>query len=324
MIEASELLEMRSQLAPLVLATVITLMALEYAASRLAQIETHDAKETAASFVIAIGNRIVRSLEAGLLAVPFFLAYQHRLLDINLTSPLAWVALFLLVEFVYYWHHRASHTVRWLWATHSVHHSPTRFNLTAGIRLGWTAGISGHFLFYVPLALIGFHPLAIAAVLGVNLAYQFFIHSELVPRLGPLEWILNTPTHHRVHHACNEKCLDKNYGGTLIIFDRLFGTFAAAPKDEPLRYGLVGRQPSNNPVAIVFGEWSAIIRDLRRAKPGWSGSLSILFGPPRAMGTDETEVATKRSPGRSASRPIPSTDEAFSRRSAPYQHGIPD
>lgn len=282
MFETSHLLAARSELAPLFLATVVTLMVLEYGASRLAHLETHDAKETAASFVIAIGNRIIRTLEAGLVAVPFLLAYQYRLFDIDLASPLAWIALFLLIELVYYWHHRASHTVRWLWATHAVHHSPTHFNLTAGIRLGWTGAISGHFLFYVPLALIGFHPLAIAAVLGANLGYQFFIHSELAPRLGPLEWILNTPTHHKVHHACNEECLDKNFGGTLIVFDRLFGTFAAPPYHEPLRYGLVGREPSHNPVTIVFGEWVAILRDLRKSDAGFAGWLTILFGPPRA------------------------------------------
>lgn len=282
MIDTHDLLALRSDFAPLFLATVITLIVLEYAASRLAHMETHDAKETAASFVIAIGNRIIRTLEAGLVAVPFLLAYEYRLYDIDLESPLAWIALFLLVELVYYWHHRASHTVRWLWATHSVHHSPTRFNLTAGIRLGWTAAISGHFLFYVPLALLGFHPLAIAAVLGANLGYQFFIHSELAPRLGPLEWILNTPTHHKVHHACNEECLDKNFGGTLIVFDRLFGTFAAPPEAEPLRYGLVGREPSYNPVTIVFGEWAAILRDLRTSDEGLAGWWLILIGPPRA------------------------------------------
>ncbi|MEL6622227.1 MAG: sterol desaturase family protein [Pseudomonadota bacterium] len=293
MFDPSSLLALRSELAPLFVATVITLMVLEYAASRLAHLETHDAKETAASFVIAIGNRIVRAIEAAIVAVPFFLAYEYRLFDIDLASPLAWIALFLLIELVYYWHHRASHTVRWLWATHSVHHSPTRFNLTAGIRLGWTAGISGHFLFYVPLALMGFHPLAIAAVLGANLAYQFFIHSELVPRLGPLEWILNTPIHHRVHHACNDACLDKNFGGTLIIFDRLFGTFAAPPKDEPLRYGLVGREPSNNPVTIVFGEWAAILNDLRNSRAGFSSWLPVLLGPPRAK-IDPEKTETKK------------------------------
>ena len=293
MFDPSSILAARTELAPLFIATVVSLMVLEYVASRLANMDTHDGKETATSFVIALGNRIVRTIEAGIVAVPFLVAYDYRLFDIDMASPLTWGALFLVVEFVYYWHHRASHTVRWLWATHSVHHSPTRFNLTAGIRLGWTAGISGHFLFYVPIALIGFHPLAIAAILGANLGYQFFIHSELVPRLGPLEWILNTPTHHRVHHACNETCLDKNYGGTLIVFDRLFGTFAAPPENEPLRYGLVGRQPSNDPVAIVFGEWAAMIHDLRCAKSGWSGVLSILFGPPRTEGTAGTEAETK-------------------------------
>ena len=102
-------------------------------------------------------------------------------------------------------------------------------------------------------------------MLGVNLIYQFFIHSELAPRLGPLEFVLNTPAHHRVHHASNEACLDKNYGGMLIIFDRLFGTFAAAPEHEPLRYGLVGGKPSFNPVRIAFGEWIAMLRDVRKA-----------------------------------------------------------
>lgn len=294
MLDPSQLLAARSELAPLFFGTVISLMVLEYVASRLAHIDTHDGQETAVSIVIAIGNKIVRTLEAGIVAAPFLLAYSYRLIDIDMASPLAWVALFLIVEFVYYWHHRASHRVRWLWATHSVHHSPTWFNLTAGIRLGWTGAVSGHFLFYVPLALIGFNPLAIAAVLGANLAYQFFIHSELVPRLGPLEWILNTPTHHRVHHASNEACLDKNYGGTLIVFDRLFGTFAAPPEHEPLRYGLVGRAPSNNPFTIVFGEWVSIIRDLRDAKPAWAGWLPIVFGPPRGKSDAARGVGAER------------------------------
>lgn len=282
MIETSHLLAARNELAPLFAVIVVTFMVLEYAASRLAHVDAYDAKETATSFVIAIGNKVIRAIEASIIAVPFLLAYNQKLFEIDLASPIAWVALFILVEFIYYWHHRASHTVRWLWATHSVHHSPTHFNLTAGIRLGWTGAISGHFLFYLPLVFLGFHPLAVAAVLGANLAYQFFIHSELVPRLGPLEWILNTPTHHRVHHACNEACLDKNYGGTLIVFDRLFGTFAAPPKDEALRYGLVGHEPSYNPIAVVFQEWASIFRDLRNSKVAYSEYLRILFGPPRS------------------------------------------
>lgn len=212
-------------------------MILEYLLSRLAhhEGETHDLRESAASFGVALGQSLVRSLEAGLVAIPYALAYQNRLFDFAQGSAFAIAALFLATEFLYYWQHRAAHRIRWMWATHAVHHSPTRMNLTAAVRLGWTGVISGNFLFFLPLAWLGFHPVAIVGMLGANLVYQFFIHTELAPRLGPLEWVLNTPAHHRVHHASNASCLDRNYGGVLIVFDRLFGTFAEAPEHEPLR-----------------------------------------------------------------------------------------
>lgn len=258
-------------------------MALEYGLSRLARhdAETHDLGETAASFGVALGQNVIRVLEAGLVAVPFALLYQHRLFDIDATTPLGLLALFFAVEFVYYWHHRASHRIRWMWATHSVHHSPTKLNFTAAIRLGWTGALSGNFLFFAPLALIGFNPFAIIAMLGVNLFYQFFIHTELAPKLGPLEWVLNTPTHHGVHHASNAACLDRNYGGVLIIFDRLFGTFAAPPEGERLRYGLVGGKPTLNPFRIALGEWRAMLGDAARATT-LKGKFRALFAAPGA------------------------------------------
>lgn len=260
------------------LIVAVSFMLLEYLIGRLARHDTHDLKESAASFGVAVIHGLVRPLEATLVAIPFMLAYRHRLFDIDITSAAALLALFVAVEFVYYWHHRASHHVRWLWATHAVHHSPTRLNLTAAIRLGWTSNISGHFLFFVPLAWLGFHPFGIVAMLGLNLAYQFFIHTELSPRLGPLELVLNTPAHHRVHHASNAGCLDKNFGGILIVFDRLFGTFAEAPKTEPLRYGLRGRPTSLNPGRIALGEWAILWRDFCRAT-GPAAKLRVLFGP---------------------------------------------
>ena len=264
-----------------VAATAIGFMVLEYATSRLAHRESHDLRESAASVGIAVVQSVIRGLEAALLAVPFALIYQHRLFDFDQVSPLALIGLFLGTEFFYYWQHRASHRVRWMWATHAVHHSPTKLNLTAAVRLGWTGNISGNFLFFLPLAWLGFHPYAIVAMLALNLLYQFFIHTEFAPRLGILEWVLNTPSHHRVHHASNEPCLDKNYGGILIVFDRLFGTFAVAPKDEPLRYGLVGGSPSYNPLRIAFGEWGAMFRSAYAA--GSIGEfLRALFGPPGA------------------------------------------
>jgi len=264
-----------------ILATALGFMALEYALGRLEDRQTHDWRESAASFGVALGQNLVRGIEAGLVAIPFALVYQHRLFDFDPTSALALLGLFLGSEFLYYWQHRASHRIRWMWATHRVHHSPTRLNLTAAIRLGWTGNISGNFLFFLPLAAIGFHPFAIVGMLGINLLYQFFIHTELAPRLGPLELVMNTPTHHRVHHASNQACLDRNYGGMLIIFDRLFGTFAAAPENETLRYGLVGGVPSYNPVRIAFGEWMAMLRDVRKASSA-GARFRVLFGPPGA------------------------------------------
>ncbi len=280
----------------------LAFMLLEYLIGRLAEHDTHDLKESAASFGVAAVHSLLRTAEAGFVAVPFMLAYRHRVFDINLATASGLIALFVAVDFVYYWQHRASHRVRWLWATHAVHHSTTKLNLTAAMRLGWTGNISGNFLFFVPLAWLGFHPFAIVATLGLNLAYQFFIHTELSPRLGILEWVLNTPAHHRVHHASNAGCLDRNYGGILIVFDRLFGTFAEAPKTEPLRYGLRGRSASLNPIRIAFGEWVLMWRDLRRAA-GLRERLATLFGPV----APEQRPPERRAETAGESRPAPIT-----------------
>ncbi|MCK1638114.1 sterol desaturase family protein [Bradyrhizobium sp. 157] len=263
----------------MILVTALGFMALEYGLGRLTHRKTHDWRESAATLGVAVVQSLMRVIEAGIVAIPFAFVYEHRLFEFSATSAPALLGLFLGMEFFYYWQHRASHRIRWMWATHRVHHSATRFNLTAAIRLGWTGNISGNFLFFLPLAWIGFHPFAVIAMLGINLMYQFFIHTELAPRLGPLELVLNTPAHHRVHHASNEPCLDKNFGGMLIIFDRLFGTFAEAPAQERLRYGLVGGKPSFNPVRIALGEWSAMFRDVRKAA-GVRAKFRAMFGPP--------------------------------------------
>lgn len=257
----------------------IGFMGLEYGLGRLSHHSSYEWRESAASLAVALGRAVVRAADAGVVAVPFDFVYRHRLLDFGPTTPLSIAALFLGVEFLYYWFHRASHRIRWFWATHSVHHSPTKLNFSAAVRLGWTNNLAGGFLFYLPLIWIGFHPLAVLAMLAANLLYQFFIHTELVDRLGALEWVLNTPAHHRVHHASNTACLDKNYGGVLIVFDRLFGTFAAAPEGEPLRYGLVGVAPTLNPLKIALGEWVRMLGEAIHT-PGLSRRLLALFAPP--------------------------------------------
>jgi sterol desaturase/sphingolipid hydroxylase (fatty acid hydroxylase superfamily) len=240
--------------------------------------DSHDLKETTTSIVTAIGNQIIRPATSFLVAFPLYLAYQHRLFEIPITI-VTLVILFVLVDFAEYWFHRAAHRVRFMWASHAVHHSTTRFNLTAAVRLPWTGALSGAVFFFLPLTLIGFHPLAVTAMALLNLIYQFFLHTERAPRLGPLEWVLNTPAHHRVHHASNEHCLDKNFGGVFIIWDRLFGTFAEASRDEKLRFGLVSPLPSQGLLTVNFHEWRKLLRDTWRAR-GLKARLRVLVGAP--------------------------------------------
>ena len=236
-------------------------------------------REAVASLGIGVGNRLTQAAAPLLLAPIYLLAWEYRIATVPLDTWWGLAALFLAVEFAYYWMHRLSHECRWLWATHSVHHSPQHLNLTAAYRLGWTSLISGQWLFWLPLVIVGFQPVAVFSMLAVNLLYQFWLHTELVPRLGPLEWLLNTPSHHRVHHATNPAYLDRNYGGVLIVFDRMFGSFAAERADTPCQYGLVRQIDSHNPFAIAFNEWRVILRDLRLAD-GWRSRLGFAFGPP--------------------------------------------
>lgn len=255
------------------------LILLEYLFHKLNHDDAYDVRETATSLFIALGNKIIGYLTVGIVAVPMLFIHRHRLFTVPLDSAWAWFALFLCVEFSYYVHHVAMHRVAWFWASHAVHHSPTRLNLSAAVRLGWGGNISGGFLFYLPLIALGFHPLAVVAMLGLGLLYQFLLHVAHAPSLGPLEWVLNTPRHHRVHHASNAACLDKNFGAMLIVFDRLFGTFARAPKDEVLRFGVIGAQPSANPLRVVFGVWLKVIADARQAR-GLGATMRALFGAP--------------------------------------------
>jgi sterol desaturase/sphingolipid hydroxylase (fatty acid hydroxylase superfamily) len=265
----------------LILLLTFGLMLVEWLYVRLAlhDRDSHDLKETTTSIVTALGNQFIRPATSFLVAFPLYLAYQYRLFEIPATSLVALVVLFVLVDFAEYWFHRAAHRVRFMWASHAVHHSTTRFNLTAAVRLPWTGALSGAVFFFLPLTLIGFHPLALIGMLFLNLLYQFFLHTEHAPRLGPLEWVLNTPSHHRVHHASNASCLDKNFGGVFIIWDRMFGTFAEAPKDEKLRFGLVSPLPSQNPLTVNFHEWRKLMRDTWRAR-GLKARLRVLVGAP--------------------------------------------
>jgi sterol desaturase/sphingolipid hydroxylase (fatty acid hydroxylase superfamily) len=224
-----------------------------------------------------VGTFVTLSLAAPLIGF----AYKHRLFTIPLDTTAEVVVLVILQDFCYYWFHRASHRVRWFWATHAIHHSSNELNLGASFRFGWTGRLTGSSVFYVPMIWLGFAPGPVFIALGFNLLYQFWIHTEWIPKLGWLEYVLNTPSHHRVHHASNAEYLDRNYGGILIVWDRLFGTYVDERDDVPCRYGLVKPLLSNNPLIIGFHEWAALLRDAWRAR-SWRERLMCIIGPPGA------------------------------------------
>lgn len=240
---------------------------------------SYDWRAFAATLGDVAGRRLVDALGLSLAAPLLMLAWQHRQATLALDNLANVALLFVGQEFCYYWHHRASHRVRWFWASHCVHHSPHQLTLASALRLGWTGKLSGTAVFFTPLVWLGFHPLVVAAAVALNLLYQFWLHATWIPRLGPLEWLLNTPSHHRVHHARNPEYLDCNYGGVLIVFDRLFGSFVAERDELPPRYGLTEPLHSYNPFRIALHGWLTLAADLRRVH-SVRNALRTLFGPP--------------------------------------------
>ena len=198
-------------------------------------------RTTGVSSLIAVGHLLTQAAAHGLIfGVIAAAVYSVRLT----TIPVSWtnwpslIVLFLLTDLAFYVEHRCSHRIRVLWASHSVHHSTDRMVVSAAFRLSWTPILSGVFLFYLPIVWIGYDPLWVFGTVSASLTYQFFIHTELVKRVGWLEWLINTPSAHRVHHASNPEYIDKNFGGVLMIWDHLFGTYQAESPDIKIRYGL--------------------------------------------------------------------------------------
>ncbi|OEY71087.1 sterol desaturase [Rheinheimera salexigens] len=235
-------------------------------------------QDSLANAVLALMHQGGELLAVIVLMPLFIWLYQWRLFDIDLNAGTMLLA-FVLQDFLYYWFHRASHQIRWLWASHIAHHSSRQLNFSTAFRQSLTYPISGMWLFWTPMILIGFTPSIVLAVVALNLAFQFFVHTQAVKKLGVLEYIFNTPSHHRVHHACNPRYIDKNYAGVLIIWDRLFGTFTPERADEPCRYGLTDDFASDNPIRITFYEWQNMWQDCLAAK-GWHQRLRSIVGKP--------------------------------------------
>ncbi|MDA8341001.1 MAG: sterol desaturase family protein [Actinomycetota bacterium] len=231
--------------------------------------------DTAASLSMGVGSLVV-GLAIAAVDVPIsLLAWHHRLVDLG-TGAVGWATALVAWDFSYYWNHRAGHRIRLLWANHVQHHSSRHYNLSTALRQPVTS--FNEWLFFPTLCLFGLQPWLVFAAGGINLVYQFWIHTEAIGHLPrPVEAVLNTPSHHRVHHGANRRYLDRNYGGILIVWDRLFGTFEA--EREPVVYGLTTNIATFNPLRIATHEYASLARDMARTPNRWL-AVQRLVRPP--------------------------------------------
>lgn len=236
----------------------------------------YEGHDTVTSLTMGVGN-VVINLGWKIVVVAIYAGiYELTPLRISSSAWWAWVLLFVADDLAYYWFHRVSHEVRLFWGSHVVHHSSQHYNLSTALRQTWVPMTS--FPFWIPLALIGIPPWMIILQQSISLTYQFFIHTERVGTLPrPIELILNTPSHHRAHHGSNQIYLDKNYGGIMIIWDRLFGSFQ--PETERVRYGLTKNIETHNPIRVATHEYVSMIRDVRNART-WRDRLGFVFKGP--------------------------------------------
>lgn len=239
---------------------------------------------------LGIGQQIVGVLMKGVLFAGYLFLYEHRVFTFE-NNWISWIILFLGVDFFYYWFHRMSHEINALWAAHIVHHQSEDYNLSVALRQSWFQGWFS-WVFYLPLAVVGFDPIMFATMNAFNTLYQFWIHTTTIKNMGPLEWVINTPSHHRVHHGTNPKYIDKNHAGSLIIWDRLFGTFQK--EEEEVFYGITKPLNSWNPVWANIHYWQELWAMSKRSKgldrirvflkpPGWQPDYLGGFQAPQEV-----------------------------------------
>jgi len=260
----------------------ILLIVLELIISNAQHLKVHEPKDSLASIGMGLGSLVigvgVKTLAFGIMLY----LYQFDVLGVKqylgADKWYAWVILFFADDLSFYWHHRLSHQVRLLWAAHINHHSSVNYNLAVALRQSWTE-ILYKYTFWMWLPLIGFHPVMVLTMMSFSLIYQFWIHTKVIRSLGPLEWVLNTPSHHRVHHASNPRYLDRNHAGILIIWDRMFGTFQKELDSEPVVYGITSNIHTYNLFKIAFHEFQNIWCDVKDA-PNLGTKFRYIFAPP--------------------------------------------
>lgn len=269
-----------------------------------------DARDDGVSIFLGLMSVVTNGATAFLTVGMLFWASAYSVASIPITV-LSVVACFVLDDLRYYLHHRMAHRIRWPWAMHVTHHSSTNFNLAVALRQGWTKHFSGTTFLKIPLVLIGFDPVVVIFCGALNAIYQFFLHTETIDKMPRwFEAVFNTPSHHRVHHGKNPRYLDANYAGTLIIWDRMLGTFVAEdPEDKP-DYGLVKDLETFNPLVIIFHEYASILKDVFGRGRTLKERLLYLVGQPGYShdGSRQTSLQIKAAAaqaGTDPSSPVP-------------------
>ena len=258
---------------------ILTLIFIEALISNLQNASYYKKEDTLCTIGLLTGNILMVFAVKGLTLALHFYLYQFRLFDLASMIPLwaMWILTFILIDLVFYIYHRISHRSRFLLAIHMSHHSSEEMNFAVSFRQAWLGPVS-KIPFFILLPLIGLDPTIIAVAGVISTLWGIFGHTQVIGKLGPIEWIFNTPSHHRVHHGANEQYIDKNYGNLLIIWDRMFGTFE--PEKANVKYGLVKNVNTFNPIKITLMEWSSIFKDMSKA-PNLKESFNIFFGPPK-------------------------------------------
>ena len=257
---------------------ILLLIGSEIIYSYIYGLKYYKAKDSAAAFGLLLGNYTINLGTKGSILILYFYLYNFRLFTVNDLLPvwMIWILTFVMIDFIYYWYHRCSHRVRFLWAVHMNHHSSEEMNFTVSLRQAWFGSLT-KVPFFISMPLMGFDPL-ITAVAGVaSTLWGVVGHTQWIKKLGPIEYIFVTPSSHRVHHGSNEEYLDKNYGNLLIIWDRMFGTFAE--ENREVIYGVRNNVKTFNPIKITFFEWLSFINDLKYAQ-NFKEKLLCFFGKP--------------------------------------------
>ena len=235
--------------------------------------------DTLCTIGLLTGNILmVFALKGITLAFHFYL-FQFKFFDLSTLMPIwaLWILTFVMIDLVFYFYHRISHRVNFLWAIHMSHHSSEEMNFAVSFRQAWFGPIS-KLPFFMILPLIGFDPTLIAVAGVISTLWGIVGHTQIIGKLGPLEWVFNTPSHHRVHHGSNNQYIDKNYGNLLIVWDRMFGTFE--PEVEPVKFGLVNNVNTFNPTKITFMGWADIFKNIKNAT-NINEAIYFLIGPPK-------------------------------------------